>query len=109
MHYLSSIDRCSHTELENELKYFFHRLHHIKQRLKKENSAIGYNRTQRHRCQQNLLNFEVLERDFCHLSYQDDLYHLYRKVHHYVKLDQEQLLHTFSRQMITPTSLFIAL
>ncbi|QOR62589.1 hypothetical protein ACM66Z_03735 [Sulfurovum sp. ST-21] len=109
MYYLSSIDMCSDYELENELKQFFVRLHHIKQRLSQERATLTLNRTQRKRCRQNILDLEKLERDFYALSYKEDIKHLYRKIHRYVKLDHERLMETFGRETMGRCSLFIAL
>jgi len=109
MHYLSSIDLCSHDELENELRHFFTRLHQIKRRLSQEQTALRLNRIQRNRCRQNVLDLEKLERDFYALSHQEDVRHLYRKVHRFVKLDHERLMDTFGHVTVNRSSLFIAL
>jgi len=109
MHYLSSIDLCTHDELENELRHFFIRLHQIKRKLSQEQAALKLNRIQRSRCRQNVLDLERIERDFYALSHKEDVRHLYRKVHRFVKLDQERLMHTFGLETISRRSLFIAL
>lgn len=109
MNYLTSIEMCGYAELENELKHFFVRLHHIKRRLQKEHAALRLNRIQRSRCRQNILDIEELERDFYALSHQEDMRHLYRKVHRYVKLDHERLMDTFAKETVNRCSLFIAL
>ncbi len=44
MHYLSLIDRCLTAELESELRYFFRRLHQLKQRLNSEAASLRPNR-----------------------------------------------------------------
>jgi len=108
MYYLSSIDRCGYPELENELKQFFSRLHHIKQQLMQQH-RFGLNRIQRYRCKQNILELERLESDFDALSYSGDIHHLYRKVHRYVKLDHKRLIALFGRETLGRYSLFTAL
>ena len=109
MHYLSSIDHCSYDELESELRHFFTRLHQIKRRLGREQEGLRLNRIQRSRCRQNVLDLERLERDFYALSHQEDVRHLYRKVHRFVKLDHERLMDTFGRETVSRCSLFVAL
>ena len=109
MQYLSSIDLCAHNELENELRHFFHRLHHLKHKLNQERAALRLNRIQRNRCKQNILDLEKLERDFYALSHKEDVRHLYRKVHRYVKLDHERLMDTFGQETMSRCSLFVAL
>ena len=108
MYYLSSIDRCGYTELENELRHFFNRLRKIKQQLRQQHHA-DLNRIQRYRCKQNILELERLESDFGALTYREDIRHLYRKVQRYVKLDHERLIGIFSRETLGQHSLFIAL
>jgi hypothetical protein len=109
MYYLSSIDLCGHTELENELKHFFTRLHHLKRKLNEEALSVDLNRIQRNRCRQNILDLERIERDFYALSHRDDIPHLYRKVQRYVKLDTDRLLDTFGHETLNRCSMFIAL
>ena len=109
MYYLSSIERCGYGELENELKHFFHRLHNIKRRLQQERTKLELNRIQRSRCKQNILDMENLEKDFYALSHKEDVIHLYRKVHRYVKLDHDRLMNLFGRETFSRCSLFIAL
>ncbi|AKF24597.1 hypothetical protein YH65_03725 [Sulfurovum lithotrophicum] len=109
MYYLTSIDGCGHAELENELRYFFNRLRQVRRRLNQERSALSLNRIQRSRCKQNLLDLEVMERDFYALSHKEDIRHLYRKVQRFVKLDQERLMHTFGQETISCRSMFLAL
>ncbi len=109
MHYLPSIEMCGYSELENELRHFFGRLHQIKRRLNEERSRLTLNRIQRSRCRQNILELEALERDFYALSHRDDIQYLYRKVHRYVKLDHERLMHLFGRETMGRCSLFVAL
>ncbi len=109
MYYLTSIDCCTTKELESELRSFFGRLHHLKRRLNTEAALLRLNRIQRSRCRQNILDLEVLERDFYALSYREDIRYLYRKVHRYVKLDQESLMETFGRETLSRCSLFVAL
>jgi len=109
MQYLPSIEMCGYSELENELRHFFGRLRHIKRRLSDERMALRLNRIQRSRCRQNLLELEALERDFYALSHHEDIRHLYRKVHRYVKLDHERLMETFGRETMGRCSLFVAL
>ncbi|MCF6205601.1 MAG: hypothetical protein L3J47_01730 [Sulfurovum sp.] len=109
MYYLTSIDRCHSYELEGELRDFFSRLHHLKRNLQQERAASALNRIQRMRCRQNIMAFERLERDFHALSHPDDLRHLYRRVHRYVKLDQKRLMHTFGHERVECRSLFVAL
>jgi hypothetical protein len=109
MYYLSSIDLCATSELENELKHFFTRLHHLKRKLNEEARSVHLNRIQRNRCRQNILDLERIERDFYALSHKEDIPHLYRKVQRYVKLDQERLLDTFGHETISRCSMFIAL
>jgi len=109
MHYLSSIEMSGNYELEHELRAFFRRLHQIKRRLNEEQRALTLNRIQRSRCRQNILELEALERDFYALSHQDDIRYLYRKVHRYVKLDHERLMHLFGRETMGRCSLFVAL
>jgi len=108
MYYLSSIDRCGYSELESELKHFFSRIHHIKQQLMQQ-QRFGLNRIQRYRCKQNVLELERLESDFDALSYREDVRHLYRKVHRYVKLDHKRLIALFGRETLGRHSLFTAL
>jgi hypothetical protein len=100
---------CGYAELENELKYFFNRLHHIKRRLFQERAALSLNRIQRNRCRQNILDLESLERDLYEVSHKEDIRHLYRKVHRYVKLDHERLMDMFGKETVSRCSLFIAL
>ena len=109
MHYLSLIDRCLTAELESELRYFFRRLHQLKQRLNSEAASLRLNRIQRSRCKENILNLENAEREFCALSYREDIRHLYRKLHRYVKLDQERPLDLFGEETINRSSIFVAL
>ena len=109
MYYLTSIDCCTTKELESELRAFFGRLHHLKRRLNAEAASLRLNRIQRSRCRQNILDLEALERDFYALSYREDIRHLYRKVHRYVKLDQERLMETFGRETLSRCSMFVAL
>jgi len=109
MYYLSSIDLCDPGELEYELKHFFLRLHHIKRTLQQERETLALNRIQRSRCRQNILDLERLERDFYALSHQEDIRHLYRKVHRFVKLDPERLMDRFGRETVNRCSMFIAL
>ncbi len=110
MYHLSSIDLCARNELEYELRDFFNRLHQIKDRLNQERTALRLNRIQRNRCRQNILDLEKLERDFYALSYKDDVRHVYRKVHRYVKLDHERLMDTFGQEPIKQRySLFISM
>jgi hypothetical protein len=109
MYYLTSIEMRGYAELENELKHFFSRLRRIKQRLVQERRLLSLNRIQRIRCRQNILDLEKLERDFYALSHQEDVRHLYRKVHRYVKLDHERLMDTFAKETVSRCSLFIAL
>ena len=109
MYYLTSIDRCTTKELECELRSFFSRLHYLKRRLNTEAASLRLNRIQRSRCRQNILDLEALERDFYALSYREDIRHLYRKVHRYVKLDQERLMETFGRETLSRCSMFVAL
>jgi hypothetical protein len=109
MYYLSSIDRCNTTELENELRHFFSRIHHIKRQLAEQRATARLNRIQRYRCKQNILDLERVERDFYALSHHDDIRHLYRKVHRYVKLDHQRLMETFGRETVSRCSLFVAI
>ena len=109
MYYLSSIDHCQTSELENELRYFFRRLHHLKQRLNNEAGSLRLNRVQRSRCRENILNLESAEREFYALSYREDIRHLYRKLHRYVKLDQERLLDLFGEETLKRCSMFVAI
>ena len=108
MYYLSSIDRCGHYELESELKQFFSRIHYIKQQLVQQH-RFGLNRIQRYRCRQNILELERLENDFDAISYREDIHHLYRKVHRYVKLDYRRLIVLFGRETLGRHSLFTSL
>ena len=109
MHYLTSIEMCPSTELENELKHFFNRLHHIKHRLLQEKEALLLNHIQRKRCRQNILDMGILEKDFYAIGHKDDIRHLYQKVHRYVKLDHERLMDMFGKETFSCSSLFIAL
>ena len=109
MYYLSSIDRCATSELENELRHFFSRLHQLKRQLQQEQARERLNRIQRARCRQNLLDLEKVERDFYALSHPEDIRHLYRKVHRYVKLDHQRLMQTFGQERVGRCSLFVAL
>ncbi len=109
MHYLSSISQCETRELEAELKDFFVRLRYIRHRLHNEGDRLNLNRLQRSRCKENLLALERIEHDFDELICQEDIPHLYRKVHRYVKLDPDRLMDLFGRVSIARTSLFIAL
>jgi len=109
MRYLSSIDMCARHELENELKYFFVRLRHIRRRLDRDGATLKLNRLQRNRCRENLLALEQIEQDFYALTYPDDLTHLYRKLHRYVKLDPESLMDVFGREQVGRRTLFVAL
>ncbi len=109
MYYLSSIDRCATGELENELRHFFSRLHRLKRELQHEEARERLNRIQRARCRENLLDLEKVERDFYALSHQEDIRHLYRKVHRYVKLDHQRLMQTFGEERVGRCSLFVAL
>ena len=109
MHYLLSIDQYGARELEEELRYFFGRIHHLKRRLKQEASSLHLNRIQRRRCYENILDLEALERDFYTLSHKEDIRHLYRNVCRYVKLDQDRLLNEFGYNDIRCPSLFSAL
>lgn len=95
MYYLTHIGMRSNYDLENELKHFFHRVHHIKRRLQQEKDALVLNRIERSRCKANLLDIERLENEFYAISYRDDVKVLYRKVQRYVKLDHERLMSTF--------------
>jgi len=108
MQYLSAISRCSTRELEEELKDFFVRLRHIRGRLRREEDRLPLNRLQRRRCRENLRTLERIERDFDALTYREDIQHLYRKVHRYVKLDPEQLMERFARETVAHTTLYIA-
>jgi len=58
---------------------------------------------------QNLFDLEKVEQDFYALGHKEDIRHLYRKVHRYVKLDQERLLYTFGQERVGRCSLFVAL
>ncbi len=109
MYYLSSIDMCNSAELESELRHFFSRIHHIKRQLQQQRVSEHLNRIQRYRCKQNILDLERVERDFHALSHRDDVYHLYRKLHRYVKLDNQRLMETFGRETLNRCSMFIAL
>jgi len=109
MHYLTSIEMCPSRELENELKHFFNRLHHIKHRLLQEKSTLLLNRIQRKRCCQNIVDMGRLEKDFYAIEHKDDIQHLYQKVHRYVKLDHESLMDMFGKETLSCSSLFIAL
>ena len=109
MQYLSSIDRQNEAELERELRLFFRRLRHIKHQLAEQKTSPKLNRFQRHRCKQNLLNLQKIERDFDAISYQDDVRHLYRIVLRYVKLDTQHLTDVFGRERVDRNSLFVAL
>ena len=109
MYYLTSIEMCGYAELENELKHFFSRLHHIKRRLLQEKASLSLNRIQRNRCRQNILDLERLERDLYEVSHKEDIRHLYRKVQRYVKLDHERLIELFGKETFSRCSLFIAL
>jgi len=108
MYYLSSIDRCNPHELAHELRHFFRRLQRIKGQLSLSQSS-GLNRIQRYRCKQNILELERLESDFDAHAYREDIRHLYRKVHRYVKLDDTRLMTLFGRETLGRHSLFIAL
>jgi len=109
MYCLTTIDSQKHVELESELKHFFHRVHTLKRRLKQEQDSLVLNRLQRARCKENLLRFETLESEFYAIAYQDDIRELYRKVQHYVKLDQDRLMHIFGTEHITRTTLFVSI
>ncbi|BAF72570.1 hypothetical protein [Sulfurovum sp. NBC37-1] len=109
MYYLTAIDRCRISDLENELRDFFHRVHHVKRRLQRERDRLELNRIQRARCKANLMDIEKLEYEFHAISYRDDVRELYRKVHRFVKLDHERLMDTFGRETVNRCSLFIAL
>jgi len=109
MYYLTSIDRCRISDLESELRDFFHRVHYLKRKLQRERDRLTLNRIQRARCRENLLGIEKLEQDFHAISYRDDVRELYKKVQHYVKLDHEMLMHTFGRETFTHCSLYIKL
>ena len=109
MYCLTTIDNQTHFELENELKHFFHRVHTLKRKLKQEQGGLVLNRLQRARCKENLLRFETLESEFYAITYRDDIRELYRKVHRYVKLDHDRLMHTFGTETINRTTLFISI
>ena len=109
MYYLTTIEMQPTKELENELKYFFHRIHTVKRRLQQEQDRLFLNRLQRARCKANLLQIEMMEDEFHAITYQDDIKELYRKLQSYVKLDHERLIHTFGMKRIVCTSLYIKL
>lgn len=109
MQYLTHIDMCPDYDLENELKHFFHRVHHIKRKLRQERDALVLNRIQRSRCKANLLDMETLENEFYAISYREDIKVLYRKVQRYVKLDHERLMSVFGSEESKRCSLFITL
>jgi len=109
MHYLLSIDQYDNRELENELRCFFGNLHQLKHKLNEEAAALRLNRIQRRRCRENILNLEKLEQDFLALTYEGDIKPLYRKVQHYVKLDQKRLMDTFGHETVKHYSMFISL
>jgi len=109
MYCLTMIDNRQHSELEHELKAFFHRVHNLKRQLQQEQGTLALNRLQRARCKENLLGFETLESEFHAITYRDDVRELYRKVQHYVKLDHERLMHTFGREEIGRTTLFVSI
>jgi len=109
MRYLPTIDMLAQHELEHELKYFFVRVRHLRRRLANEGESLHLNRLQRHRCKENLLALERVEEDFYALSHPDDLTHLYRKLHRYVKLDPENLMEMFATEHLGRHTLFIAL
>jgi len=109
MYYLTSIDMCPNRELESELSYFFQRIRMVRRRLHEENASLVLNRMQRMRCKGNLLTIEKLENEFHRISHSDDVKIMYRKIQQYVKLDHERLMHTFGRQKVKATSLFITI
>ena len=109
MHCLPSIDMIAEQELESELRHFFGRLHRIRNTLVRERSRSVLNRIQRARCRENLYHLERLERDFHALAHPEDVRHLYRKVHRYIKLDGERLIRLFGQEEIGRCSLFVAI
>ena len=108
MYYLTSIDMCHNRELESELSHFFQRIRMLRRRLHEENASLVLNRMQRIRCKGNLLTIEKLENEFHRTSHSDDVKIMYRKIQQYVELDHERLMHTFGRQKVKATSLFIS-
>jgi len=109
MQYLTTFSQYETRELEAELREFFVRLRHIRRRLDHEADRLHLNRLQRSRCRENLRTLERLERDFDALSYREDIPHLYRMVHRYVKLDHQQLMERFGQETLARASLFVAL
>ncbi|RRS29957.1 MAG: hypothetical protein P794_09065 [Epsilonproteobacteria bacterium (ex Lamellibrachia satsuma)] len=108
MYHLTYIDMRMNSELENELRQFFHRVRSIKRRLQQERSSLTLNRIQRNRCRNNLLNMESVENEFHAISHRDDVKVLYRKLQRYVKLDHERLMNTFGTEEFEGCSLFIS-
>ncbi len=109
MYRLQCFDTQPVSDLESELRHFFSRLHSIKRQLQQAQTRERLNRIQRARCRQNLLDLEKVERDFYALGHQEDIRHLYRKVHRYVKLDHHRLMQTFGQETVERCSLFVAL
>jgi len=109
MYCLTTIEMQSSSELESELRHFFHRIRMVKRRLQQEQDRLFLNRLQRARCKENLLKMEMMEDEFHAINYRDDMKVLYRKLQRYVKLDHERLMHTFGTEMVTRSSLYIVM